>query len=212
MNKKHILLLLFALGLLLTLLTDGVVYRARARRIEPAASGAAAAAEASGGGPGDGESAAEARAKGGSLVYGKVESSAGVMGPTAHTEEGGSRYDEFLKKFQDTENTLLEISRRNSRGRTGAEQKQEASAQLRYWETQLNALYQTIMSYLTDEEAAVLAREQQDWRRAREEKAAGATKNSAGSPKESTEYMLSQAESTKERAYALLERYRDKLR
>lgn len=205
-------MLLFSLGLLLTLLTDGVVYRARARRIEPAASGAAAAAEASGGGPGDSESAAEAGAKGGSLVSGKVESSAGVVGPTAHTEEGGSRYDEFLKKFQDTENTLLEISRRNSRGRTGAEQKQEASAQLRYWETQLNALYQTIMSYLTDEEAAVLAREQQDWRRAREEKAAGVAKNSAGSPKESTEYMLSQAESTKERAYALLERYRDKLR
>ena len=212
MDKKHILLLLFALGLLLTILTDGVVHSARARRTEPDGAGTVASAEASGGGFGDGEKAAVSGAKADGFVSGEIGSPAVVEGPTAHTEEGGSRYDEFLKKFQDTENTLLEISRRNSRGRTGAEQKQEASAQLRYWETQLNALYQTIMGYLTDEEAAVLAREQQDWRRAREEKAAGAAKNSAGSPKESTEYMLSQAESTKERAYALLERYRDKLR
>ena len=95
----------------------------------------------------------------------KVEPAAG---PSANTRKRSSgKYEEFRRKFRDTEETLERLKS----GRPGDERyvtrKNQAVSELRYWETQLNSLYSCIMSALPQNEAETLAREQQDWRRKR---------------------------------------------
>jgi Trk K+ transport system NAD-binding subunit len=116
----------------------------------------------------------------------------------------------LAKRVRDVE-TIARIRAAEKKNQSDVERQNSASSQLRYWETQMNSVYQTIMSVLSTEEAAVLARDQQDWKKQREQNAAEAARNLAGSRQESTEYTLSQAEATRERAYELLERYRDRL-
>ena len=98
----------------------------------------------------------------------------------------------------------------SSDNKSEAEIRSEAASELRYWETQMNALYQTLMEILPDEKAAVLSRDQQDWQKEREEKAARAAQSPADQSG-GTEYTLSQAESTRARSYELLEKYRSEL-
>ncbi len=128
-------------------------------------------------------------------------------GPTAsHQRINSGKYEEFLAKFQDTERTLNRMeSGRERDGRTSS----QAVSELRYWETQLNLLYSTIMAALPEEEAVSLAREQQEWRKERERTAAEAAKNESVVQGQSREYTLSQARSTRDRAYELLEQYKD---
>ncbi len=209
-------------GILLTLMTDGLIGAARQRR------------SLAKGQPTSGRETAEAGeitrtqydsnrdsavpAQLSEEMHGALPAAQGAAGNgeisgsgAAHPSGAISRYDEFLKKFHDTETALSSLRQTGTGDRTGVERRNTASAQLRYWETQLNSLYQAVMGVLPDEEAAVLARDQQDWRKLREETAAAAVRDAAGSPKESTEYTLSQVESTRKRAYELLERYRDRL-
>lgn len=195
-------------GILLSLITDGLIGAARNRRALVESAGTQYKR--------DGDSGGLAQFSGGTYDALPVAQDADAGGEIAapgadYPSAAVSRYDEFLKKFQDTEMALSTLRQTETGDRTGVERKNTASAQLRYWETQLNSLYQAVMGVLSDEEAAVLARDQQDWRRLREETAAAAVRDAAGSSKESTEYTLSQAESTRKRAYELLERYRDQL-
>ena len=67
------------------------------------------------------------------------------------------------------------------------------------------------MAALPQNEAETLAREQQDWRRKRDENASAAARESAGNPEQSAEYTRMQAKATKDRAYELLERYKDRI-
>ena len=139
----------------------------------------------------------------------KVEPAAG---PSINVRKRSSgRYEEFRRKFRETEETIARMRAAENKNQSDVERQNSASSQLRYWETQMNSVYQTIMSVLSTEEAAVLSRDQQDWKKQREKDAAEAARNSAGSRQESTEYTLSQAEATRQRAYELLERYRDRL-
>ena len=114
----------------------------------------------------------------------KVEPAAG---PSVNVRKRSSgKYEEFRRKFRETEETLDRLQS----GRPGDERyvtrKNQAVSELRYWETQLNSLYSCIMAALPQNEAETLAREQQDWRRKRDEKASAAARATASDRAPST--------------------------
>ncbi len=139
----------------------------------------------------------------------KVEPAAG---PSLNVRKRNSgKYEEFRRKFQETEVTLDRLQSVRPGEERYATRKNQAVSELRYWETQLNSLYSCIMAALPQKEAETLAREQQDWRRKRDEKASAAARESAGNPEQSAEYTRMQAKATKDRAYELREKYKDRI-
>lgn len=120
-------------------------------------------------------------------------------------------YEEFSEKFRETDLALLEMKVQKEEMYANLSAKSDGTAELRYWETQLNSLYRSIMAELSDEEAAVLAVSQQDWRRQRDMKSAKAALHEKDKTSHGAEYIVRQVEATKERAYELLEKYRDRL-
>ena len=218
---NRLIILMLAAGILLTLAVNGAVAGARKRRAGEQPPGTEETAEAvsgmeNGGTEGEnygpGFQIRETEKAGDPPATASSEEVQATIGPGgAHGAQSPGSYEDFLKKFGETEETIARIRASESKNQSDVERQNSASSQLRYWETQMNSVYQTIMSLLSTEEAAVLARDQQDWKKQREQDAAEAARNSAGSRQESTEYTLSQAEATRQRAYELLERYRDRL-
>ena len=95
----------------------------------------------------------------------KVEPAAG---PSINVRKRSSgRYEEFRKKFRETEETLERLQSGRPGDERSVTRKNQAVSELRYWETQLNSLYSCIMAVLPRDEAEALAREQQEWRRRR---------------------------------------------
>ena len=197
MNRTLNKVLFFVIlgGLFLNLCTGALVRSARERRLREAEEQALLAAaeaedpdgEASGTGPG------------------YITSGPG----SAVKPERSSLYDEYLRKFRDTDETIERM--KAGRKKSGEDADADAARELRYWETQLNSLYQTVMDMLSDQEAAVLQRDQQDWRNSREEAAAKAVRQKGRNSGERADYLAAQAESTRARAWELLERYRTEL-
>ena len=113
----------------------------------------------------------------------------------------GYGYRDFKKKFEDTDRIIALLREREKTEKREADSERFASEELRYWETQLNALCQVLPYVLSDQEAAAFLKDQQDWRKKR-----GTGENrTVLSAKE-------QAENTGARAYALLEQYKERLR
>ena len=220
-NKlNRLVLLTLAAGILLTLAVNCAVEGARKRRTGGQQAGPAEVAEvvipegsgsseAENYGPGYQIRETEEAAGSPASSSGEVQAAVGPGGAFGGQTPGS--YEDFLRKFRETEETIARMRAAENKNQSDVERQNSASSQLRYWETQMNSVYQTIMSVLSTEEAAVLSRDQQDWKKQREKDAAEAARNSAGSRQESTEYTLSQAEATRQRAYELLERYRDRL-
>ena len=220
-NKlNRVVFLMLAAGILLTFAVNGAIAGARKRRAGEPRHGPAEIAEASAG-AGSGASEGENYGPGYQIPEteeadaspapssGEVQATIGPGG--AYGTQSPGSYEDFQRKFRETEDTIARIRASENKNQSEVERQNAASTQLRYWETQMNSVYQTIMSVISTEEAAVLSRDQQDWKKQREKDAAEAARNSAGSRLESTEYTLSQAEATRQRAYELLERYRDRL-
>lgn len=221
-NKlNRLIVLMLAAGILLTLAVNAAIAGDRKRRAGGPQAGPAEIAEAAAGtgsggpdgenyGPGyqirETEEAADFQEPSSS---GEVQATIGPGGAFGGQNPGS--YEDFQRKFRETEETIERIRAAENKNQSEVERQNAASSQLRYWETQMNSVYQTIMSVISTEEAAVLSRDQQDWKKQREKDAAEAARNSAGSRQESTEYTLSQAEATRQRAYELLERYRERL-
>ncbi len=113
----------------------------------------------------------------------------------------GYGYRDFKKKFEDTDRIIALLREREKTEKREADSERFASEELRYWETQLNALCQVLPYVLSDQEAAAFLKDQQEWRKKR-----GTGENrTVLSAKE-------QAENTRARAYALLEQYKERLR
>ncbi len=85
--------------------------------------------------------------------------------------------------------------------------KSQAANELKLWENELNALYSEILKELDQSEAQQLAQQQREWMKERDSRAMEAARSSPGGTTESVEYTESLAESTRERAYALLDAY-----
>jgi len=86
-----------------------------------------------------------------------------------------------------------------------------ASNELKLWDGELNAIYNAVLERLDQERSELLVAEQRVWMKERDSLAMEAAKNSAGSTSESVEYTASLAESTRLRAYELVEEYAEEL-
>lgn len=82
-----------------------------------------------------------------------------------------------------------------------------ASDELKLWDSELNAIYNAILETLDQEHSELLAVQQRAWMKERDSLAMEAAKNSSGSLGESGEYTASFTESTRLRAYELVEKY-----
>ncbi len=83
-----------------------------------------------------------------------------------------------------------------------------ASNELRQWENELNIIYNSIRSHLDEEADAQLVEEQREWMKERDLLAGEAAMGSSGgSSDENVEYLNSMADSTRQRAYELVNRY-----
>lgn len=199
-NRKlnQILLALLIFGALVTFWTGEAVRNAREGRAVEASSG-------TGAGNDGGEAVQDLNET--YISPGDGGTFSGPAAPAKRKPTG--KYEEFRKKFLETEETLKRLEERGGAGERSVAKKNQALSELRYWETQLNSLYSCIMSAVSGEEAALLAKEQQEWRKERDQKAAAAAKGAAGNPGQSAEYARLQAEETRQRAYELLERYKE---
>ena len=120
---------------------------------------------------------------------------------TALAESAGQSYRDFREKFEETDKTIAILREKAKRDSRTDSEERFATAEFRYWETQLNALCQVLPAVLSEQEAAAFTKDQQEWRRKRD------------LPGESGKVLSAQeqAENTRARAYALLEQYKDKL-
>lgn len=90
---------------------------------------------------------------------------------------------------------------------TSYSMKTAAENELKLWDNELNAIYNDILLYLSEEETMNLVAEEREWMKERDAKAVEAAKKSAGGTLEGLEYTASLAESTRVRAYELAEVY-----
>ena len=82
-----------------------------------------------------------------------------------------------------------------------------AESELKMWESELNPIYTALLAALSQEDAAGLAQEQQEWMQNREAKAAESS--GKGGSMESLGYAAALVSITRDRAYELVERYED---
>lgn len=79
-----------------------------------------------------------------------------------------------------------------------------ADSELKLWNEEVNSLYSIIYEALDSEEKEKLENSQQAWLKDRDKKAETAARKYSGGSLEGVEYTASQAESTRQRAYGLL--------
>ncbi len=103
------------------------------------------------------------------------------------------RIEEISESKEDTSNAL----------RSSADQERKA------WEAELERLLDLLSEQLSEEEKSELMREQTLWKKEREHMAQTSSKLQRGSSMEELAYLLSVAESTRERVYELAEEYQD---
>ena len=89
-----------------------------------------------------------------------------------------------------------------------ADQKTIADEIWKFWDDELNTMYQELRGLITEEEFDALREEERAWLRSRDEMAAkAAASENSSSNAQNLAYTRSLAESTKERVYALIEMY-----
>jgi len=124
-----------------------------------------------------------------------------VTGTLADTGVTGRSYRDFREKFEDTDRTIAILREKAKKDSRADSETRFATSELRYWETQLNALCQVLPAVLSEQEAAAFTKDQQEWRRKRDVPAESGAVLS----------VREQAENTRARAYQLLEQYKDRL-
>ena len=123
-----------------------------------------------------------------------------VTGTLADTGVTGRSYRDFREKFEDTDRTIAILREKAKKDSRADSETRFATSELRYWETQLNALCQVLPAVLSEQEAAAFTKDQQEWRRKRDVPAESGAVLS----------VREQAENTRARAYQLREQYKDR--
>lgn len=120
-------------------------------------------------------------------------------------EETGVNYRSRLDELD------LQIQRIRSEGTesTTYSMKTAAENELKLWDSELNTIYNDILTYLDEEETQKLIAEEREWMKERDAKAVESAKKFAGGSLEGLEYTASLAESTRRRAYALADFYEE---
>lgn len=90
---------------------------------------------------------------------------------------------------------------------SGSLSQSAVSGELKLWDNELNVIYDEILKRLDEKQAGELVEEERQWMKERDRLAAEAAKAFSGDAKESVEYTASLAESTRSRAYELVDAY-----
>lgn len=119
------------------------------------------------------------------------------------SSEGAAYYQKHLLELD----TMIKKMREESVESTTYSMKGQADKELKMWIIEQNAIYSAIIEELSGEEVISLETSQQAWIKSRDAKAEEAAKKYSGGSLEVVEYTASMAESTRARAYDLVEEY-----
>ena len=144
-----------------------------------------------------------------SAVASPVEN--GIVSPAGGASSGaGANSDrtakDYRERLSEIEDTIQNLQNSGSANTTDA-MREAAAYEYRLWDAELNQIYQAIMAVLPDEEADTLRGRERRWIRKRDTAAKQAAERYKGGTMESVEYTASLADSTRERAYELLDLY-----
>ncbi len=131
--------------------------------------------------------------------------------PEIQQAEGEANSSYYRNRLAELENRIQKNREAQAASNNSNSAKTLADSELKLWDNELNLIYNAIKDDLDDGEAADLVEEERAWIRERDRKAVDAAKASAGGSLESVEYTASLADSTRERAYELLDRYEDRI-
>ncbi len=165
--------------------------------------------------PAEGEDLSVNSADGDAAVEEEAEEDR-VLSPLA-AAPGGSASEETLtaadyqKKLEDVDRIVKELRETDATANTTDSVKNIAEYEYRLWDTELNRIYQAVISAMSESEAERLRSEERQWIRSRDQMAKQAAAKLKGGTMESLEYTASLSVSTRERAYELLEDYGDVL-
>lgn len=174
---------------------------------EPPAENVPSAAEPEGGAPGlAARSAPAAPAARGETGAAAGQPAAVAVSPMDETKKAADIVD-YKKRLEDL-NTQIKKLRSEESGSNVYSIKTSAETELKMWEGEMNTIYNALLECLSEEDAAALVQEQQEWLKNREAQAAdNSGKNSAGM--EGIEYTAAMVSLTKDRAYELADRYEE---
>lgn len=135
------------------------------------------------------------------------------LGPAEGNREKGAAEEKriyYEKRLGDLDAQIQKM-RSESSDSTTISMKTLAEKELLLWKSEMNTLYSKIMEALDDEAQKNLEEAQQAWQKLRDTKAEEAARKYSGGSLEGVEYTASQAESTRQRAYDLVDQYLDVL-
>lgn len=128
-------------------------------------------------------------------------------GASSGTGAGADRTaEDYRNRLGEIENTIQNLENSGSANTTDA-MREAVAHEYRLWDAELNQIYQAIMAVLPDEEADTLRGRERRWIRERDTAAKQAAERYKGGTMENVEYTASLANSTRDRAYELLDLY-----
>jgi len=125
----------------------------------------------------------------------------------AAPSEGADYFRKHLKELD----AQIKKMREDSADSNTYSMKALADKELKLWNREQNAIYEAISETLSEDLKRKLEASQQSWIKDRDIKAEEAAKKYSGGTLEELEYTASLAESTRERAYSLIEEYEEYL-
>lgn len=129
-----------------------------------------------------------------------------LSGGTA-LEETTTADSDYVQRLKDLDTQIQKIRSEETDSNVYSI-KTSAETELKMWEAELSTVYNALLTQLSEEEAAKLAKEQQDWLYTRDRSAAENSQKGSSSI-EPIGYAATMVKLTRERAYELAERYKD---
>lgn len=131
---------------------------------------------------------------------------------SAESLDGGALLDEespYLKRLKELDAQIQKSRETQNVSNTASNTlaKNAASNELKLWDSELNTIYNEILKTLNEKQTQELVAAERQWMKSRDAAAVEAAKNSAGGSLESVEYTASLAETTRTRAYELVNQY-----
>lgn len=130
----------------------------------------------------------------------------GVSESDTAVTENVTTLDGYRKKLNEIDGLIQNMQGSEASSNTDS-LKKVADYEYYLWDTELNHIYQAILEGMTEEEAQDLKTEERAWIRNRDLAAKKAASKFGGGTMESLEYTASLSDSTRTRAYELLEQY-----
>ena len=127
--------------------------------------------------------------------------------PGSSVSEEALTAEDYRKKLEDVDRIVKDLRETDGTANTTDSVKNIAEDEYRLWDTELNRVYQAVISAMSENEAEKLRSEERQWIRSRDQMAKQAAAKLKGGTMESLEYTASLSVSTRERAYELLEDY-----